>query len=91
MAGIFAGVGHSSRLWLGRKDSNLQPSDPESAALPLRHSPTGRPPILTTPSRTPDTRVFPTLSPGMLGSPTYFRSPGENPLKASDARVAIGL
>ena len=28
--------------WLGRKDSNLQPSDPESAALPLRHSPTGR-------------------------------------------------
>lgn len=25
--------------WLGRKDSNLQPSDPESAALPLRHSP----------------------------------------------------
>src|SRR5439155_12957860 len=26
--------------WLGRKDSNLQPSDPESAALPLRHSPT---------------------------------------------------
>src|SRR2546429_5736211 len=27
------------RSWLGRKDSNLQPSDPESAALPLRHSP----------------------------------------------------
>src|SRR6266516_2295258 len=27
------------RRWLGRKDSNLQPSDPESAALPLRHSP----------------------------------------------------
>src|ERR1700719_2754004 len=25
--------------WLGRKDLNLQPSDPESAALPLRHSP----------------------------------------------------
>src|SRR5207253_2978765 len=25
--------------WLERKDSNLQPSDPESAALPLRHSP----------------------------------------------------
>ena len=31
-----------TRRWLGRKDSNLQPSDPESAALPLRHSPTGR-------------------------------------------------
>src|SRR5579859_4845933 len=29
--------------WLGRKDSNLQPSDPESAALPLRHSPKARP------------------------------------------------
>src|SRR5438132_6667988 len=28
--------------WLGRKDSNLQPSDPESAALPLRHSPSAR-------------------------------------------------
>ena len=28
--------------WLGRKDSNLQPSDPESAALPLRHSPIKR-------------------------------------------------
>src|SRR5487761_434654 len=28
--------------WLGKRDSNLQPSDPESAALPLRHSPTGR-------------------------------------------------
>ena len=28
-----------SGYWLGRKDSNLQPSDPESAALPLRHSP----------------------------------------------------
>ncbi len=28
--------------WLGRKDSNLQPSDPESAALPLRHSPKTR-------------------------------------------------
>src|SRR5260370_8968193 len=26
-------------LWLGSKDSNLQHSDPESAALPLRHSP----------------------------------------------------
>ena len=34
--------------WLGRKDSNLQPSGPEPAALPLRHSPTGRPPILAT-------------------------------------------
>ena len=33
--------GRASRNWLGRKDSNLQPSDPESAALPLRHSPTG--------------------------------------------------
>src|SRR5438874_6609521 len=30
------------RSWLGRKDSNLQPSDPESAALPLRHSPNAR-------------------------------------------------
>src|SRR5438552_932270 len=29
----------STSCWLGRKDSNLQPSDPESAALPLRHSP----------------------------------------------------
>jgi hypothetical protein len=29
----------ANRRWLGRKDSNLQPSDPESAALPLRHSP----------------------------------------------------
>ena len=29
-------------VWLGRKDSNLQPSDPESAALPLRHSPSKR-------------------------------------------------
>jgi len=28
--------------WLGRKDSNLQPSGPEPAALPLRHSPRGR-------------------------------------------------
>ena len=28
--------------WLGRKDSNLQPSGPEPAALPLRHSPTDR-------------------------------------------------
>src|SRR5258708_9876905 len=26
-------------LWLGRKDSNLQPSDPESAAPSFRHSP----------------------------------------------------
>jgi hypothetical protein len=32
--------------WLGRKDSNLQPSDPESAALPLRHSPSFAPPSL---------------------------------------------
>ena len=31
-----------NRCWLGRKDSNLQPSDPESAALPLRHSPSKR-------------------------------------------------
>src|SRR5450759_1943996 len=30
---------HEPEVWLGRKDSNLQPSDPESAALPLRHSP----------------------------------------------------
>jgi hypothetical protein len=30
------------RRWLGRKDSNLQPSGPEPAALPLRHSPIGR-------------------------------------------------
>ena len=38
-----AGLGPSQAKmanWLGRKDSNLQPSDPESAALPLRHSPT---------------------------------------------------
>src|SRR5438270_13121810 len=31
--------GCDPQRWLGRKDSNLQPSDPESAALPLRHSP----------------------------------------------------
>ncbi len=32
----------TTSCWLGRKDSNLQPSDPESAALPLRHSPIKR-------------------------------------------------
>ena len=38
--GLFGPVSRTcTRLWLGRKDSNLQPSDPESAALPLRHSP----------------------------------------------------
>lgn len=26
-------------LWLGGKDSNLQPYDPKSSALPLRHRP----------------------------------------------------
>jgi hypothetical protein len=41
--------GQNSEAWLGRKDSNLQPSDPESAALPLRHSPSEPigPPILS--------------------------------------------
>src|SRR5215472_16348120 len=37
---VFTSISRSHTwLWLGRKDSNLQPSDPESAALPLRHSP----------------------------------------------------
>ena len=31
------------RVWLARKDSNLQSPDPESGALPLGHSPANRP------------------------------------------------
>src|SRR5436190_12451543 len=33
------GAPHSPGSWLARQDSNLEPPDPESGALPLSHAP----------------------------------------------------
>ena len=80
--------------WLGRKDSNLQPSDPESAALPLRHSPTGRPPILTSPLSTPWTQGFHTLYTSCqagFGGLLRFRLQPTEPRSGDYSRVSRAL
>ena len=76
--------------WLGRKDSNLQPSDPESAALPLRHSPTGRPPILTTRNRHPHQGCPHTSPQACFRSPGTNQSPADDRLQATRPQAASG-
>src|SRR5579859_3748362 len=93
--------------WLGRKDSNLQPSDPESAALPLRHSPKARQSQMleATPKlRAPilSTRRHPNLvacrafgarrsSPARLQDRAYLREVGPSSSERDDRSTCRGV
>src|SRR5438445_5969786 len=82
------------RCWLGRKDSNLQPSDPESAALPLRHSPSkrsGPAAYSSQPLKCPFSPVLHTLSTPKVAWHRYTAyRPERSLLKASRARLRLG-